>query len=63
MPFFVEKCCRPPAGPAADGNGLGGFGGATPTPMPAPEEANAVLAWIQDWTPQREGIHKMIFID
>jgi len=39
---------RPPAGPPADGNGLGGFGGATPTPMPAPEEANAVIAWIQE---------------
>eukprot|EP00434_Breviolum_minutum_P035833 symbB.v1.2.031733.t1/scaffold3717.1/size51512/3 len=39
---------RPPAGPPADGNGLGGFGGATPTPLPAPEEANAVIAWIQE---------------
>lgn len=47
-----EKRCRPPAGPPADGNGLGGFGGATPTPLPAPEEANAVIAWIQDWTPE-----------
>jgi len=35
---------RPP-GPPAD---TSGFGGASPTPMPPPEETNAILAWIQE---------------
>jgi hypothetical protein len=38
---------RPP-GPPADTNGVSGFGGASPTPMPPPEETNAILAWIQE---------------
>ena len=39
---------RPPPGPPADTNGVSGFGGASPTPMPPPEETNAIIAWIQD---------------
>eukprot|EP00439_Symbiodinium_sp_Y106_P082080 s392_g21.t1 len=43
---------RPPAaaptGTAVEGNGIGGFGGASPMPLPPPEEANAVIAWIQE---------------
>ena len=37
-----------PPGPPADTNGVSGFGGASPTPMPPPEETNAIIAWIQD---------------
>ena len=37
----------PPGAVPGASNGLGGFGGATPTPPPAPEEANAVISWIQ----------------
>lgn len=39
---------RPPPGPPADTNGVSGFGGASPTPMPPPEETNAIIAWIQE---------------
>ena len=42
-----ERATRPP-GPPADTNGVSGFGGASPTPMPPPEETNAILAWIQE---------------
>lgn len=38
----------PPGAVPGASNGLGGFGGATPTPPPAPEEANAVISWIQE---------------
>ena len=55
-PFLLRyaslvSASRPPAaaptGTAVEGNGIGGFGGASPMPLPPPEEANAVIAWIQ----------------
>ena len=45
--FSLRPPAAAPTGTAVEGNGIGGFGGASPMPLPPPEEANAVIAWIQ----------------